>query len=92
MSKLNYNRTNPYGYTTMNDLFWTNPKDGFDSAWHANKTPKKKTKAHNSTQHGTTTFGKNTLNHFSNSFTKAQAEEHNRTALEAARAALRNKA
>ncbi len=37
MTKLNYNKTNKSDSAFLNDPYWTDPKKGFDSAWHTKK-------------------------------------------------------
>lgn len=34
MAKLNYNTNHSRSLSKLNDEYWTNPKTGFDRAWH----------------------------------------------------------
>jgi len=34
MTKLNYSKTNKSDTAFLNDPYWTNPRTGFDKAWH----------------------------------------------------------
>ena len=37
MTKFDYNKTNKSDTAFLNDPYWTNPKAGFDKAWHTQR-------------------------------------------------------
>jgi adenine specific DNA methylase Mod len=41
MTKLDYSKTNKSDTAFLNDPYWTNPKTGFDKAWHIAKAQQK---------------------------------------------------
>ena len=41
MTKLNYSKTNKSDTAFLSDPYWTNPKEGFDRAWHIEQANKK---------------------------------------------------